>query len=98
MENEYSIVTANKFNLFLDEDEPADVLESLQEAKSKKKDEKASTAKSGSKTEKAAGNKVLTPAKDQKINEIRPKTDDNKKGALILAFVFVKQLLKLFCN
>lgn len=90
MENEYSVVTANKFNLFLDEDEPADVLESLQEAKSKKKDEKASTAKSaksGSKTEKAAGNKVLTPAKDQKINEIKPKTDDNKKGALISAFI-----------
>ena len=84
MENEYSVATSNKYNFFLSEDEPTEILASLQ-TKAKKKDEKSSkdtkTDKSvAGKTDKSKTNKVLTPSQEQKFTDAKGASEENKKG------------------
>lgn len=100
MENEYSVVTSNKYNLFLDEDEPSEILQSLKETKAKKKDEKppkgAKTEKSRvEKVEKTKGSKTLTSAEDHKPDS-KPKTDEHKgkfQIMLLASILFIRLII-----
>lgn len=103
MENEYSVVTSNKYNLFLDEDEPSEILQSLKETKAKQKDEKspkgAKTEKSRvEKVEKTKGSKTaLTSAEDHKPDS-KPKTDEHKGKFQIALLAIILFCIRLIIN